>query len=104
MGRESPWVDPDVPYSRQELSKLTGIPDDVLSFWIKRKLLIPEDVASGKGVHYRFHYSQVSIAVVLKAFRDHFGANIGTLQSLAETLQCGCQLFRRTKAPISAWA
>ena len=99
------WIDPTILYSRQEIAERVGLSDDVLSYWIKRGILIPEpQEGSGKGVHYRFHLSQVGIAVVLKALRDHFGANIGTLKSLADTLQRGCDLFRKTKAPVSAWA
>lgn len=97
------WIDPTQIYGRQELSALTGVSDDVLSFWIKRKLLLPEDAAAGKGVHHKFHYSQVSIAVVLKVVRENFGANIATLKSLSDTLQLGCRMFRKTKASVSAW-
>ena len=104
-GRNAPseWIDPAILYSRQEIADRVGLTDDILSFWIKRGLLIPEGVASGKGVHHKFHYSQVNVAVVLKAMRDHFGANIGTLKSLAETLQEAIRLFRSTKAEIRAW-
>jgi hypothetical protein len=104
-GRNRPsWIDPSVLYTRLDIAERVGVTDDVLSFWIKRKLLIPEpQEGSGKGVHHRFHYSQVGVAVILKALRDHFGANVATLKSLADTTQAAVGLFRRTKAPPALW-
>lgn len=98
------WIDPSILYTRQQIGERVGLSDDVLSYWIKRRLLVPEpQEGSGKGVHHRFHYSQVNIAVLLKAVRDHFGANIRTLKSLADTMQSAIRLFRRTKAPPDTW-
>src|SRR4028118_1933555 len=94
------WIDPSLLYSRQDIAERAGITDDVLSFWIKRGLLVPEpQEGSGKGVHHRFHFSQINVAIILKVLRDHFGANIGTLKSLADTLQSAIRVFRRAKAP-----
>lgn len=106
MKRQKPrWIDPKALYSRQEIADRVGVSDDVLSFWIKRGLLVPEpQEGSGKGIHHRFHYSQLNIAVVLKAFREHFGANIAKLKSLADALQGSVRLFRSTKAEMNAWA
>jgi DNA-binding transcriptional MerR regulator len=102
--RDGPeWIDPSILYSRQEIADRVGLSQDVLSFWIKRNLLIPEGASGGKGVHHKFHYSQLNIAVVLKAFRDHFGANIAKLKSLADALQDAVRLFRSVKTEIGAW-
>ena len=98
------WIDPSLLYSRQDIAERAGITDDVLSFWIKRGLLVPEpQEGSGKGVHHRFHFSQINVAIILKVLRDHFGANIGTLKSLADTLQSAIRVFRRAKAPPNVW-
>ena len=96
-------IDPAVLYTRQEIAERVGLSDDVLSFWIKRKLLIHAEGGEGKGSHRRFHYSQVNIAVILAVFRESFGANIATLSSLAALLQSAVRTFKDSSLYLGDW-
>src|ERR1043166_9025313 len=73
-------------FSRQQVQMLTGIPDDVLGFWMKEGLLVPE--AGERRQHRRFRYVQLNIAVVLNAMRS-LGANVGVLRSFSKLIQSG---------------
>lgn len=90
-------------YTRQEIAERTGLNDDVLSFWIKRRLLEHAEGGEGKGSHRRFHYSQINIAVILAVFRDNFGANIATLSSLAALLQSAVRTFKDSPLHVGDW-
>jgi DNA-binding transcriptional MerR regulator len=97
------WIDPARLYTRQEIAERAGLTDDVLSFWIKRRLLEHEEGGEGKGSHRRFHYSQVNVAVILAVFRDNFGSNIATLLSLAKLLQSAVRTFKHSPLHIGDW-
>lgn len=97
------WLDPDVLFTRQEIVERTGLNDEVLSFWIRRRLLVHAEGGDGRGSHRRFHYSQVNIAVILAAFRSNFGANIGTLSSVAALLQAAVRTFKDSPLYFGDW-
>jgi DNA-binding transcriptional MerR regulator len=97
------WVDPAVLYTRQEIAARTGLSDDVLSFWVKRRLLVHAEGGEGKGSHRRYAFAQVNIAALLAVFRDHFGANIRALSSLAARLQEAVNTFKNVTASPSDW-
>lgn len=97
------WIDLDALYTRQDIVSLTGIDDEVLGYWIKRGLLKHSEGGEGKGVHRRYQYAQVNIAVILAVFRNQFGANIATLSSLAEAFQDGVRAFSGTRVKAKDW-
>ncbi len=78
--------------------------DEVLNFWIKRGLLVATEGGFGKGSHRRFHFAQLNIAALLGVFREHFGANIATLQSLAQLFQRAVKTFEKASLPVSSWS
>ncbi|MCW3796912.1 MerR family transcriptional regulator [Sphingomonas sp. BN140010] len=98
-----PWIDPASRFTRQEFVERTRLSDDVLSFWSRRGLIVPEQGETGRGVHKRYHFSQLNIAAVLKVYRDHFGASIAVLSSLADLLQRSVASFANTSQPVENW-
>ncbi len=84
-------------FSRKQVSKHTGISDDVLGYWLKEDLLVAEVQEDRK--HRRFSYVQVNIAAILGQLRTH-GANIGQLRSVATKLQSYRDAWRRCGAEI----
>jgi DNA-binding transcriptional MerR regulator len=98
------WIDPATLFTRQEIAERTGQTDDVLSFWSKRSLLVPAEGGGGQGRHLRYAHPQVSIAAIYTVFRDHFGANLSTLQSLADLLQGAVKAFAACPLHPSDWS
>lgn len=97
-------ADMDIPaalYTRQQVAELTGVADDVLSFWIKNDLLVPTSGGQGKGSHRKFDFFQVNIAAVLAELR-RFGVNIGIMRELASQLQQATALAK--SAECNFWA
>ncbi|WP_288804545.1 MerR family transcriptional regulator [uncultured Novosphingobium sp.] len=68
---------------------MTGVPDDVLGYWLKQNLLIPEP-AEGRA-HRRFKPIQIEVAMILDAMRS-LGANISVLREFGGLLQNGIAL------------
>jgi hypothetical protein len=97
------WLDPATLYARQEIADRTGVSDDVLSFWTKRGLLMAAQGGEGKGSHRRFAFPQVNIAAIYAVFRDHFGANVATLSSLAALFQRSVTAFERAPIYVGDW-
>lgn len=75
-----------------------------MSFWSKRRLLVPAEGGQGKGSHRRYTFPQVNIASIYAVFRDHFGANISTLTSLADLFQGAVETFENSPLIASEWA
>lgn len=75
-------------FTRQQLGEMTGLSDDVLSYWIKGGLLVAAEGGSGRGSHRKFDYIQVHLAAVLREMH-RYGANIGTLRSIAQIIHRG---------------
>lgn len=76
----------NIPFVRGQVAELTGLSDDVIGYWIKERLLVPEAASAGKGRHLRFDYLQLYVAAVLREMRA-YGANIEALRGLAGLLQ-----------------
>ena len=98
------WIDPATLFTRQDSPKERECSDDVLSFWSKRRLLVPAEGGQGKGSHRRYTFPQVNIASIYAVFRDHFGANISTLTSLAALFQGAVETFENSPLIASEWA
>lgn len=92
----------DIFFSRQQLGRLANVPDDALSFWLKRGLLRNAKEGSGRGIHRRFDRSEVKLAAFLGEARQA-GLNIGALDALAEKVREGVALYRQI-APPRRWA
>lgn len=73
-------------FSKGDLSRLSGVPENVLTFWLRAGLLVPVEGGDGRGSHRRFDRMQVSLAAILREMHA-FGANITTLNSFAEFLR-----------------
>ncbi len=73
------------PFSRKQLSAATGVPGDLLAYWIKLGLLRPMGGGDGKGKHRQFGFQAVHIAAVL-AELGRYGMNGASLRRAAATL------------------
>jgi len=82
--------DPDL-FSRQQVQQFTGVPDDVLQFWLKQGLLRPVEASSRK--HRRFMPEQLQLAVILNELRS-LGANVGVLRKFSDMFHGGRELLR----------
>ncbi|WP_303540863.1 MerR family transcriptional regulator [Sphingomonas natans] len=80
-------------YTRREVSSSVGVEDDVLSFWLKRRLLVPISGGDGRGNHRKFDALQGRIAAILKAMRD-VGTNISVMTRLADKIQSTAEFGR----------
>lgn len=80
-------------FSRQQLQAITGVPDDVLGYWLKEGLLVAEHADDRK--HRRFRYQQLHVAMVLNGLRS-LGANVTVLRAFAAKMQRGVKLAVET--------
>lgn len=85
---------PDRLFTRRDIADLTGLHDDVLSFWSKRGLLQPVAGGGGAGQHRKFDFMAVQAAALLNELRRH-GANIAALTGFAELLHRAAALGQR---------
>jgi DNA-binding transcriptional MerR regulator len=76
----------DQEMTRQQLSALAGVNDEVLAFWIKNDLIMASSGGEGKGSHRKFDGFQVNIAGVLAELRN-LGVNLAGLRAFAKQLQ-----------------
>lgn len=72
------------PLSRSGLTTRAGIPNDVMTFWVRRGLVRPIYAPSGMGRHLRFEWYEANIAAVMSQLRQ-FGVPIDGLLSIAAT-------------------
>jgi len=86
------------PFSRLDLRKLTRVPDDVLSFWLKRGLVRSATADAGERRHRRFDRDQVRIVAFLGAARDA-GMNIRGLEALSQIAQQAATAYRHVAPP-----
>lgn len=72
------------PLSRSGMTTRAGIPNDVMTFWVRRGLVRPIYAPSGMGRHLRFEWYEANIAAVMSQLRQ-FGVPIDGLLSIAGT-------------------
>lgn len=72
----------DPPLSRYDLVELTGVPHDVLTFWLRHNLLEPIGGRAGRGKGLKFEYYEANIAAIMMELRN-FGANIDAMKGIA---------------------
>lgn len=70
------------PLSRSGITYRADIPNDVMTFWVRRGLVRPIDAPSGMGRHLRFHWYEANIAAVMNQLRM-VGVSIDALLSIA---------------------
>ncbi|MGI4877560.1 MAG: MerR family transcriptional regulator [Janthinobacterium lividum] len=75
-------------FSRQQMASLTGLPDDVLGYWMREGLLVSLQPETGKGYHRRFDFRQVHLAALLGELWG-FGVKVASLKSFAELVNRG---------------
>lgn len=85
---------PDALFTRQDVGRLAGVPDDALSFWMKQGLIRRSDDGGGRGQHRKFTFLQVEVAALLKELRS-YGVNVVALRIFAETLHTAIELGER---------
>jgi DNA-binding transcriptional MerR regulator len=95
---DSDFYPTDEEFSRQAVQRISGVPDDVLAFWIKQGLLLHNPTTP--RAHRRFGYEQIHIAVVLNAMRS-LGANISILRKFAAPIQRGLALSKSARLTYS---
>lgn len=79
-------------FSRQQVQARTGVPDDVLAFWIKQELLLP--IPAERRAHRRFSFEQLHIAMLLNAMRS-LGANVNVLRKFSNVFQNGFRVWKK---------
>jgi hypothetical protein len=71
------------PLSRGGITSRTGVPNDVLTYWLRYNLVRPIAAPDGPGRHLRFHWYEANIAAVMNELRQ-LGVNIDGLLSIGE--------------------
>lgn len=74
------------PLSRSGLISRAGIPNDVMTFWVRRGLVRPIYAPSGTGRHLRFEWYEANIAAIMSQLRQ-FGLPIEGLLAIANTFR-----------------
>ena len=82
----------DQVFSSSQLQALAKVETDVLTFWLRRGLVLPNQAPDGKGKHHRFHRDEIMIAAFLRAARDA-GLNVAALSALVAEVRRGVKLF-----------
>ena len=72
-------------FIRSNVVALAGVPNDVLTFWLRSGVLRPTQGQERAKMRLRFSRDQVRIAAVLNQARN-IGLNIEALRALADTL------------------
>lgn len=83
---------PDL-FSRVELHRKTGIPDDVLNYWLREGVLRAREGGDGRGNPRRFDYPEIMLAAILDELRS-FGLNVAALKGLSERFHQAIDFFR----------
>lgn len=78
------------PITRKGITSLADIPNDVVTFWIRRGVVKPIEGPAGTGRHLRFAWHEVNIAAVMGQLRL-LGAPIDSLVSLAATYRAAIE-------------
>lgn len=86
-------------FSRQQVALLAGIPEDALSFWLKRDLLRSEIDPAGGRRHRRFSRDSVKIAAILRGAWSA-GLNIEALTGLSGVLNAALDAYREVNEPV----
>ncbi len=68
--------------SRSGITVRVGIPNDVMTFWVRRGLVRPIYAPAGVGRHLKFEWYEANIAAVMSQLRQ-FGVPIDGLLSIA---------------------
>lgn len=92
------------PLSRSGLTTRADIPNDVMTFWVRRGLVRPIYAPSGMGRHLRFEWYEANIAAVMSQLRQ-FGVPIDGLLSIASTYREAIDWASRyelTRADVNA--
>lgn len=79
-------MSPQPPVSSTEIMQRTGIPRDVLTFWLRNGLLRPIEAAGGKGKHLRFEWYETNIAAIMNHLRI-LGMKIEGMLSIVATFR-----------------
>lgn len=74
-------------YTRQDIRELTGIPEDVLNYFVREGLLEAAEGGGGKGQHRRFRQMEVNLAALLYQIKANSGANIGVLRDIVRSVR-----------------
>lgn len=74
------------PLSRSGITSRTGIPNDVMTFWVRRGLVRPIEAPNGVGRHLRFEWYEANIAGIMAQVRK-FGVSIDGMLSIAATFR-----------------
>lgn len=83
---------PDL-FSRVELHRKTGIPDDVLNYWLREGVLRAREGGDGRGSPRRFDYPEITLAAILDELRG-FGLNAAALKGLSDRFHEALDYFR----------
>ena len=82
-------------YSRVQLIRLTGAPEDAVRFWIRDGLL-RDPQERGARKHLRFDRTEVKIAAFLREARNN-GMNVSAMRALVAKIRAGVTLFEQQK-------
>lgn len=85
-------IGPDL-FTRIELRQKTGIPDDVLNYWMREGVLRARVGGEGRGNPRRFDYPEVMLAAILDQLRG-FGLSVAALKGLSDRFHAALDFFR----------
>lgn len=80
------------PLSRSGMTGRTGVPNDVLTYWVRYELVRPIVAPSGVGRHLRFHWYEANIAAVMNQLRI-LGVRIEGMLSIARVYRDAIAFF-----------
>jgi DNA-binding transcriptional MerR regulator len=79
---EKALIDTDPLLSSGELLALTGVSQDVLTFWLRHKLIQAAPKRVGRGAGMRFAFYEANIAAIMLQLRN-LGSNIDAMKGIA---------------------
>lgn len=76
------------PLSRSGITTRANIPNDVMTFWVRRGLVRPIEAPSGMGRHLRFEWYEANIAAIMNQLRM-VGVSIDAMLSITTKFRQG---------------
>ncbi len=84
-------MDQETTFSRIQLGRLSGAPEDAIVFWLRNDLIRSVETEARK--HRRFDQTEVKIAAFLRVARSN-GMNLSAMRALVDKLRSAVDLYQ----------
>ena len=91
-------------FGRKDIGAITGVPDDLLGYWLTERLLLPVvHTEDQTRKHRRFDFRQIHLAILLKELHS-FGVNINGLRGFSNTVQSAIRIGNEIGSDELNWS